>query len=66
MTKPELLVDKTRAVLSQTGIYVRAQMNGVHGSYDIAVLDKASLLSWLHSEPDLAENTLLAMLGHDE
>lgn len=50
-----------------TGIYVRAQLGETWGSFDIAELDKASLLDWLRSDGGsnkLAENTVGIILGH--
>lgn len=65
---PELKVEQGR--LDQaTGIFVRATLEGRWGSYDIAELDRASLLTWLRSRGGAnpwAENVVLAMLGHDQ
>ena len=65
----ELHVDKDRfSKLHETGIHVKATYNGKRGSYDIAYLDKESLLEWLHDEKHaetvFAENVIGKMLGH--
>ncbi|HXN32102.1 MAG TPA: hypothetical protein VN894_09575 [Polyangiaceae bacterium] len=63
---PPLRIDPERTGLPETGIPVRAV--GADGvgwvSADIAHLKKESLIDWLRSRPNLAENTLLALLGH--
>lgn len=60
-----LNVDPTRyRVVPETGIYVRAMLHGSWGSHDIAELDRASLVLWLESVPNLALNTVLILLGH--
>jgi len=49
-----------------TGIYVRAfGPDGKPGSFDIAELDRQSVLDWLRTRPELAERTVLLLLGHD-
>ena len=51
----------------QTGIYVRATKNDKWGSYDIADLEKESLLAWLKSnggDNSTAENVVGILLGH--
>jgi len=50
-----------------TGIMVRAQLNGAYGSYDIAFLDRDSLLGWLRSrggDNTWAEDVVGILLGH--
>ena len=50
-----------------TNIFVRAKFEDAWGSYDIAELDRLSLLRWLRSrggENLWAENTVLSLLGH--
>jgi hypothetical protein len=50
-----------------TGIFVRAKNGEEWGSYDIAELDKASLLQWLQSRGGnnpLAENTVGILLDY--
>ncbi len=45
-----LRVDPQREVETEfTGIYVRAMRDNIHGSYDIATLDRDSLFRWLRS-----------------
>jgi hypothetical protein len=47
------------------GIYVRALgVDGKCGSHDIADLTRDSLLEWLRSKPDRAEQTVLVLFGH--
>lgn len=65
----ELVVDAGRADLhGASGIYVRAKdAEGKWGSYDIAELDKDSLLTFLKSrggDNPWAESTVLILLGH--
>lgn len=52
-----------------TGIYVRAQKPaGGYGNFDIAELERESLLAWLRSRGGAnlwAENTVLILLGHE-
>lgn len=50
-----------------TNIFVRAKFEDAWGSYDIAELDRLSLLRWLRSrggENLWAENTVISLLGH--
>jgi hypothetical protein len=48
-----------------TGIFVRARnQEGKWGSYDIAELERESLLAWLRKDIDLAERVVLALLEH--
>lgn len=48
-----------------TGIFVRAQdQTGKWGAYDIAELERESLLAWLRKDTDLAERVVLALLEH--
>lgn len=51
-----------------TGIPIRAQdPDGVWGTFDIASLDKESLLTWLKGDGgdnELAEDTVGVLLGH--
>jgi hypothetical protein len=63
---PPLRVDPERTSLPETGIPVRAvKPEGVGWiSADIGHLKKESLLDWLRSRPNLAENTVLVLLGH--
>lgn len=61
-------LDPTRTGLSGTGIYVRAK-DGLDkwNSFDIADLDKESLLHWLRSrggENKWAEDVVGILLGH--
>lgn len=51
-----------------TGIFVRAQRSGHWGSYDIFVLTKDSLMTWLRSrggDNPWAESTVAILLGHE-
>lgn len=69
----ELLVSKKRVGqvginFIKTNIYVRANLDGNWGSYDIAALESDSLLTWLRSRGGhnpWAENCVLLLLGHD-
>lgn len=66
-TDMELRADPGRAVNGDTGIYVRAKVGDKWDSYDIAQLDKASLLAWLLSRGGSnpwAENVVGILLGH--
>lgn len=48
-----------------TGIFVRAiGTNGRWGNFDIAELDRESLLSWMRGSIPKMERTLLLLLGH--
>ena len=62
-------IDPLRCRFPETGIYVRAQDDKGHwGSFDIAYLDRPSLMMWLRSrggDNPWAENTVAALLGHD-
>jgi hypothetical protein len=63
-----LIVDPERTVYaSATCIYVRAKLQGKWGSYDIAQLDRESLLVWMRGCGDsaMAERVVLMMLDHD-
>ena len=66
-----LRVDSDRGSLNRalngfTGIYVRAMgLDGKYGSYDIAELDRHSLLSWTKEKDRLwLENLILILLKH--
>ena len=49
-----------------TGIFVRAKIDELWDSVDIAHLTRESLWLWLTSlKPDAARTTVLALLGHD-
>ena len=51
----------------KTGIMVRALVDGLPESVDIARLDRQSLLDWLRSrggDNDFAEHVVLLLLGH--
>lgn len=65
----ELTVDPKRIDYDgSTGVYVRARHEGKWGSYDMAVLDRASLLEFLRSrggDNPWAENIVGAILGHE-
>jgi hypothetical protein len=64
----ELTADPSRVEeYGGTGILVRAKLGGVVGNYDIAELDKASLLAWLRSrggDNPWAEDVVGILLGH--
>jgi len=47
------------------GIPIRAELNGEHGTYDLAELTRESLLIWLSGNIALPTNTVLAMFEHD-
>jgi hypothetical protein len=67
MTSLDLTADLNRVNGPQAGILVRAKCNDQVGTYDIATLDRVSLIRWLRHEGgknELAENILLALLGH--
>ena len=60
-----LKVDPARVDCDKiTGIPVRSELNGRWGANDIAELTKESLLEWLRSRPNFAEQTVLILLGH--
>lgn len=67
MNEP-LKTDPSRSNMKDaTGIYVRAQSEGIWASVDIAELDTASLNIWLTSRGGSnpwAENVVLLLLGH--
>jgi hypothetical protein len=61
-----LVVDDERMGLAETGVFVRATLDGKWGSHDIAHLTRNSLLRWLRSrggENLWAENTVMILLG---
>ena len=59
-----LRVDPERA--GQSGIFVRAiGPNGRWGSFDIARLDRRSIIAWLTSEDGLATRAVMCMLGYE-
>lgn len=63
----ELKVDSKRLKQFETGIFVRATLDGKWGSYDIADLEKESLLDWLRSrggDNPWAEDVVGILLGH--
>lgn len=67
----KLVVDDCRTGFNrrETGVYVRAQHNGVWGSYDVASLDGTSLLKWLRSRGGnnpWAENFIGILLGYPD
>ncbi len=67
LTVPQALqVDPRRTGTPETGVYVRAQLQGAWGSHDIAHLTAASLLDWLRSggRSELAEDLVGMLLGH--
>lgn len=71
MTGLDLTVDPARVasgLQGETGIYVRALNGAKWDSWDIACLDRRSLLTWLRSRGDAprtyAEAVVLALLGH--
>lgn len=62
--EPELIIDDNRKD-EPTGIYVRAKTkDGKWQSVDIARLTHASITRWLRMKPNLAENTVLHLLGY--
>jgi len=49
----------------KTGLFVRACFDGVWGDYDIAELDKGSLLEYLYSKSHaVAISAIFVLLGH--
>lgn len=61
-------VDKNRYGKYNTGIYVRATLNGRWGSYDVGDLSASSLFDWLRSrggKNEWAENVVSILLNHD-
>lgn len=61
----ELVVDPARLAFEDaTGIFVRARLAEKWASYDIAQLERESLLTWLRSRPNFAEQTVLLLLNH--
>jgi hypothetical protein len=66
MNAKKYLVDPQRRH-PDTGIKVRAYLGDVIGNWDIADLERESLLKFLRSrggENTWAENTVLILLGH--
>ena len=62
----KLEASRVRMALPETGIPVRAMVDGGWESVDIAHLTRESLWLWLTSlKPDAARSTVLAILGHD-
>ena len=61
----EYKVDPARMKRPETGIYIRATLNGDWGRHDLAHLDRDSLVWWLDSKAGLARSTVLAFLGHN-
>lgn len=67
----ELKVDPKRRLSGEdpsTGVYVRAQLDGKWGSFDISELDSPSLHTFLRSrggENSWAESIVAILLGHD-
>ena len=68
----EYKVDGGRArsddLYPESGIYVRAKLGDKWGSYDIAHLERESLVAWLKSrggDNPWAENCVLLLLGHE-
>ena len=47
------------------GIPIRAKLGDKWGAYDLAQLDRLSLIHWLNGHPLLAINTVLALFDHD-
>lgn len=67
MTSLDLTADLNRVNGPKAGILVSAKCNNQLGTHDIATLDRVSLIRWLRHEGgknELAENILLALLGH--
>lgn len=65
----DLIADETRLDMhhGSTGIYIRAKLHGKWGSYDIAALQKESLLAFLKSrggDNQWAEDIVGILLGH--
>jgi hypothetical protein len=63
----KLNVDPERLQAYPTGIPIRANLHGKWGTYDIANLDKDSLLEWLQSRGGvnrMAEDIVGVLLGH--
>ena len=60
-----LKVDEKRVGCHElTGIPIRAEFNGRWGTHDVGELTKESLLEWLRSRPNFAEQTVLILLGY--
>lgn len=68
MTDDDLHVDPRRLdVEDETGIYVRAELGGNYGSFDIATLDAASLLRFCHRlDKDGLAIMVALLLGHPD
>ena len=66
----DLTVDPERADgQGYTGIYCRATLHDVWGSWDIACLDRSSLLDFIRARGDNSawcEGVVLVMLGHPQ
>ena len=61
----ELQVDPKRIMYPDTGYYVRVKVGNRWTNADISQLTKESLLEWLHTFDNGAEQVLLGMLGHN-
>lgn len=58
---------RVRDEVGETGVVVRATLEGVWGAHDIALLDGPSLFAWLRSRGGrnpYAENVVGHLLGH--
>jgi hypothetical protein len=63
----DLEVDPARALPGgavHTGIYVRARLHDRWDSFDIAMLTRESLLTWLRTTATRAEEVVLLLLDH--
>lgn len=48
-----------------TGLFVRARFNDAWGDYDLAELDRESLLAWISSKPPATvASIVLVLMGH--
>lgn len=72
MTK-DLKVDPDRGSINRdlhgsTGIFIRARgLDGNYGSYDIAELDRPSLVEWVKGRDRLwLEHLVLTLMGHHQ
>lgn len=56
--------DPQRLHLAETGIYIRAKINGKWSAVDLAHLDRESAKDWLESNNERSHAVALILLGH--
>lgn len=61
----DLRVDPRRLDGPETGIFIRAKKGERWGSYDLAALDRDSVMRWLEQDEGMARRVVLLLLGHE-